>query len=216
MKQRIITGLIFFILIFFFLITDLFVVPIIMFLSIGLYELYKMYMKERKLDNYLLIYLVVFLMGLFSMNFIDMSPKMGTFYLVILLIMCMLNDTFAYFIGRRLGKTKFSKVSPNKTIEGLIGGIFVSILVFILYVLFVDRKFGLTIFAQINLFISSLIIFVTLIFAILGDLMESKLKRTYGIKDSGTIIKGHGGVLDRIDSWVLASIIYLVLLIPYL
>ncbi len=216
MKQRIITGLIFFIFIFFFLFTNLFVIPIIFFLTVGLYELYKMYMIEKKLYNYLLIYLVVFLMGLFSINFIDMSPKMGTFYLIILLVMCMLNDTFAYFIGRKIGKTKFSKISPNKTIEGLVGGLVVSIFVFIIYVLFVDKKFELTIFSQINLFISSLIILVTLIFAILGDLMESKLKRTYGVKDSGTILKGHGGVLDRIDSWVLASIIYLVLLIPYL
>ncbi len=216
MKQRIITGTLFFLFIFFFLITNLFVVPILIFLIIGLYELYKMFMKEKKLYNYLLIYLMVFLIGLFSMNIIDMSPKMGSFYLAILLIMCMLNDTFAYFVGKKIGKTKFSKTSPNKTIEGLLGGIVVSLIVFILYVLLVDKKFNLTIFSDLNIFVSVLIMLVTLIFAILGDLMESKLKRTYEIKDSGTLLKGHGGILDRIDSWVLASIIFVVLLLPYL
>ncbi len=176
MKQRIITGLIFFIFIFVFLITDLFVIPILLFLGIGLFELYKMFLINRRLDNYLLLYLVVFLLGLFSINFIDMSAKMGTYYLAILLIMCMLNDTFAYFVGKKIGKTKFSKISPNKTIEGLIGGITVSVIVFILYVVFIDKPLSLTIFSQINLLISCLIIIITLIFAILGDLMESKLK----------------------------------------
>ncbi len=216
MKQRIITGILFFILIFLFLVLNLFVIPIIFFLFIGLYELYKIYMINKKIENYLLFYLMVFLIGLFSINFIDMSKMLGTSYLAILLISCMVNDSAAYFIGKKIGKNKFSKTSPNKTIEGLVGGILTTVILFIVYVITIDKTFELTIFSQLNMFISTLIIMVTLIFAVIGDLMESKLKRIYKIKDSGNIIKGHGGVLDRIDSWVVASIIYLVLLLPYL
>ncbi|MBL0701552.1 MAG: phosphatidate cytidylyltransferase, partial [Spiroplasma sp.] len=118
----------------------------------------------------------------------------------------MLNDTCAYFVGINFGKTKFSKVSPKKSVEGLFGGVIGSTLATLLIIGFFELFFPG--FINIKVGVSAIIGFCIIIdvFAILGDLLESKLKRTIGIKDSGTIVYGHGGILDRLDSWVLAAI----------
>lgn len=106
------------------------------------------------------------------------------------------NDTAAYFTGRLVGRTKlYEKVSPNKTWEGLIGG--VSIAVAGGWVL--SHYFD-SLSATQWMIISAIIA----IFGNLGDLFESHLKRSYGVKDSGNIIPGHGGVLDRFDGLLLA------------
>jgi len=105
-----------------------------------------------------------------------------------------LNDTGAYFFGKFFGKHKLAPaISPNKTIEGLIGGIITSIIfsIFLYYYLFNVR---------IGIIYWVLIVFALMIFANLGDLVESKLKRVVNIKDSGNILPGHGGMLDRLDS----------------
>ncbi|MBL0314658.1 MAG: phosphatidate cytidylyltransferase [Flavobacteriales bacterium] len=107
------------------------------------------------------------------------------------------NDTGAYFAGKYLGKHKlFPSVSPNKTIEGLIGGILLSMtLSFILSQYF-------TVLVLKDWLVTAVIVAV---FGNLGDLFESHLKRSYGIKDSGNIIPGHGGVLDRFDGLFLTA-----------
>ncbi|AGB40663.1 CDP-diglyceride synthetase [Halobacteroides halobius DSM 5150] len=100
-------------------------------------------------------------------------------------------DTGAYFIGKSLGQNPLApKISPNKTIEGAIGGVVSSILITILFSVYLD--FG---------YLSGIVL-GTLIgtFAQLGDLSESAFKRDAQIKDSGNLIPGHGGLLDRIDS----------------
>jgi phosphatidate cytidylyltransferase len=118
------------------------------------------------------------------------------------------NDTFAYLTGKAFGKTKLiERVSPNKTWEGTIGGILVTILV------------GATIgyFTETFLFwILGAVIIAPC--AIIGDLFESVLKRNLGIKDSGSILPGHGGILDRFDAtlmavpffslWILINMLY--------
>ncbi|MBX7052343.1 MAG: phosphatidate cytidylyltransferase [Flavobacteriales bacterium] len=107
------------------------------------------------------------------------------------------NDTGAYFSGKYLGKHKlFPSVSPNKTIEGLVGGILLSlVLSFILSQYF-------TVLTLRDWLSTSIIVAV---FGNLGDLFESHLKRTFGVKDSGNIIPGHGGVLDRFDGLFLTA-----------
>lgn len=101
------------------------------------------------------------------------------------------NDSGAYLIGKYVGRTKlYEKVSPNKTWEGLFGGIvFAFATAYILSQYFISIPWNQWI--MISLIIS--------IFGNLGDLFESQLKRTMGVKDSGNIIPGHGGVLDRFD-----------------
>lgn len=119
---------------------------------------------------------------------------------VFLLVWCA--DSGAYFVGRKLGKRKLApNVSPNKSIEGLIGGLLTAGVV-ATWVGFELELNGLAIMAFLGL--SGL----TVLASVLGDLFESMLKRRAGIKDSGTILPGHGGVLDRIDSLLSATPVF--------
>jgi phosphatidate cytidylyltransferase len=117
------------------------------------------------------------------------------------------NDVFAYLTGKMLGKHKlFSRISPGKTIEGSLGGLVftvVAMMVFSHYAAWLPISKGIGMAA------------IVVIFGTLGDLCESMLKRQAGVKDSGKLIPGHGGILDRFDS-VMFSVpfifVYLLLL----
>ncbi len=131
----------------------------------------------------------------------------------ITLLIIVSTDVGAYFFGKRFGKTPFSpKISPKKTWEGFWGGTLLCILVSSTFmyvqlalvttelepVLFIQSIFGnITLF---SLFVFSFRFMFYSVFAHLGDLLESGVKRYLGVKDSGTLIPGHGGVLDRVDS----------------
>ena len=111
-----------------------------------------------------------------------------------------INDTMAYIVGSFIGKTPFSKISPKKTWEGTIGGA-------ILCVVAITLLFSKTSLFPNTLMLQNWIIISSLcaIFGTLGDLFESKLKRMAGVKDSGNIMPGHGGFLDRFDSFLFAA-----------
>lgn len=129
------------------------------------------------------------------------NPKI----IISIFILIWTNDTFAYIVGKSIGKRKlFERISPKKTIEGFIGGvIFAVIASYIISKYYIEVKEGAT-------YIWIVIAFIVGIFGTIGDLIESKFKRVAGVKDSGIIMPGHGGILDRFDSVIfVAPIIFL-------
>lgn len=103
------------------------------------------------------------------------------------------NDAFAYFVGSAIGSHKLApRISPSKSVEGLIGGLLGSVLVWVLMAVFVLEDLSIPLAIVFGLVVG--------VAAVLGDLFESRLKRGVGVKDSGNILPGHGGLLDRSDS----------------
>ncbi|WP_088005957.1 phosphatidate cytidylyltransferase [Indiicoccus explosivorum] len=117
----------------------------------------------------------------------------GLEYVVYALLVVWSTDSGAYFTGRKIGKRKlWPEISPNKTIEGFIGGIAWAVAVALLLHAIVDLDKPVLIIIGVTI--------AAAVFGQLGDLVESALKRHFGVKDSGTILPGHGGMLDRFDS----------------
>ena len=135
--------------------------------------------------------------------FLSLIPSIGSqdeFNPTILLgvfILIWSNDTFAYLIGKNFGKRKLMEsISPNKTVEGFLGGMIGSLIASII------------VFKFTSLYTLYIWIFLAVIVSILGtigDLIQSKFKRKAGVKDSGTLMPGHGGLYDRLDSIIYAS-----------
>ena len=123
--------------------------------------------------------------------------SLGRWWLLFALVIVWSNDTFAYYGGKNLGRTKLApRISPNKTVEGAVCGIIGGVVAALIFV----RLFKMTGAPQVTIVIAV----VAGISGILGDLAESLIKRRVGVKDSGTLIPGHGGLLDRIDSLLFA------------
>ncbi|NIA03691.1 MAG: phosphatidate cytidylyltransferase [Nitrospirae bacterium] len=122
-----------------------------------------------------------------------------------LLVTVALTDVGAFFTGKAIGRTKFSDTSPNKTIEGVIGGILIATLTGTYAGLFIAP------------FWTALIVtFVTSLSSVFGDLFESYLKREAGVKDSGDLLPGHGGILDRIDGYLFGAPMMIIALRAFL
>ncbi len=141
-----------------------------------------------------IVYIPVSLSLLIFMKGLDQ----GTFWIIWLLIVVFSNDTGAFYGGKFFGKNALSpNISPNKTIEGSIGGIITSSVVGFIFSVIFFKDFPLSFF----LIPASLMLAVA---GQIGDLFESAMKRASNIKDSGSILPGHGGMLDRIDGLLLA------------
>ena len=140
-----------------------------------------------------------------SLNVYMLTNKILLLYLIV--IVCS-NDIFAYLIGKAIGKHKFSKISPNKTIEGCIAGNAMGLICGTLfYIIFINNSINIL-----------FLIFATFILSIsgqLGDLIFSKIKRENDIKDFSKLIPGHGGILDRLDSLLFTSLVYMILIIIF-
>lgn len=130
--------------------------------------------------------------------------QQSAWWLLYVFVLVWCADSGAYFVGRKLGKRKMSPaVSPNKSVEGLYGGLATGVLV-VLGVSFgvLNSWSGMAIVLFLGLSL------ITIVMSVFGDLFESMMKRHAGIKDSGRILPGHGGVLDRIDSQLSAMPIF--------
>jgi phosphatidate cytidylyltransferase len=133
------------------------------------------------------------------------NPKI----IISIFILIWTNDTFAYIVGKSMGKRKlFERVSPKKTIEGFIGGVLFAVVAsYIISRYYFDPK---EYYFKKSVAIWMTIALIVGVFGTIGDLIESKFKRAAGVKDSGAIMPGHGGILDRLDSVIfVAPIIFL-------
>ena len=135
-----------------------------------------------------------------------LSNSAGLYITLTSCFLIVASDIGSYFIGKSFGKRSLSPISPSKTIEGLIGGISCSILLAILFALLLNLW---------NPFLLGILYGISIsLMALVGDLIESMMKRDAKIKDSGTFLPGHGGILDRIDSYIFTpSVIYYIILI---
>ena len=188
---------------FIYIIQDKILINILMFTTIlvDLLLLYYLFSTKRKL------YYTYkkFITGLFYIGggciFLTMIPykdnEFAKFLIMGIFVLIWINDSFAYLVGRTIGRTKlFPRVSPKKTVEGSVGG-----LVFTLIGTYFLARFEPVLNPQQWLILAIVIV----VFGTLGDLVESKLKREAGVKDSGAILPGHGGLLDRLDSLIFAA-----------
>lgn len=132
---------------------------------------------------------------------ITMYQEYGVGSLFWLLVVVAMTDVGAYAFGKAMGKTQFCETSPKKTLEGVFGGVAIATMT--------GMFAGLAVTGLMSAFLVSLLVSVSSIF---GDLYESSLKRAADVKDSGNLLPGHGGVLDRIDGYLFGGIIMLVLL----
>lgn len=168
-----------------------------------LVELFSEKFKERNAFNAISIQIEYVV---FSFFFLMLLPFINNVYypnvIIYIILIIWTNDSFAFLVGKNFGKNKLlERVSPKKTIEGFIGGLVFSILIGGV-IGFYSKEFSIANWIIIAIIIS--------IFGTLGDLVESKFKRQANVKDSGTIMPGHGGILDRLDSlFFLAPFVYL-------
>jgi len=160
--------------------------------------------KEFKVFIEVLFYIGIPVLLASNMFLVGVDSKSIVIFILILLIWA--NDTFAYLTGSLFGKNKLMpSVSPGKTIEGFIGGGVLTIITAVLLFYY---------FKTFSVYFYMLLAILVWIIGTIGDLIESKIKRSYGIKDSGTIMPGHGGFLDRFDSFLF--VLPFVVLLAYL
>ncbi len=175
----------------------------------------ELYFRKSNLQNVAISFFgLIYIPMCLSLMFQLRNFMVNTFFInwafsipLLLIATIWINDTMAYIVGSFIGKRPLSSVSPNKTWEGTIAGIVIS-------VLFVSKVLGIWIPIQEKYIF--LISIVAAISGTFGDLFESKIKRLAGVKDSGTMMPGHGGFLDRFDSILFAvPFVWLVLQILF-
>ena len=154
-------------------------------------------------------------LGIFYITFFMMflalirGLEFGRTYIGYTLVVAWATDIFAYAIGKRFGKHKFSKVSPKKSIEGCVSGALGAVLCSIIYILVMKNFVNIDI-SYVHICVMSLILSVI---SQIGDFVASSIKRFVDVKDYSNLLPGHGGMLDRIDSLIfIAPFVYMFLI----
>lgn len=165
---------------------------------------------EMKFDLFAKVTMSVLypVLGFASLAFVR---DVGLVYLGLLFVITISTDVFAYFVGVSIGRHKLApKISPKKSIEGSLGGLFFAAIFSVVYVLLLGL--GET-SVSLELWMVAVVAVLVSVMAQVGDLVASKMKRTYDVKDFSNIFPGHGGVMDRFDSSVFAAMLFVVIVL---
>ena len=165
-----------------------------------LFEIY-IYFKQYKF--FPIIYILISFSFLITIKFDDKIIIYFNLYILTVIVF----DIFSYLVGKFFGKNKLIKISPNKTIEGFIGGVVFSLFSALLFIYNTQIIFTLNLIFYIILFILS---------SFIGDIIESFFKRKNDLKNSSKLIPGHGGIFDRFDSFLFSIIFYSIFINFYL
>ena len=155
----------------------------------------EIYLNFKKLKIYYYLYIGVSLYFFINLQFLNLNFILFNLMILIVIIF----DIFSYILGKLFGKNKIFKISPNKTYEGLIGGIIVSNIFAYIYTIYYSINFNYLTLFFINILILS---------SFVGDTLESFFKRKNNLKNSSNFIPGHGGFLDRFDSLIFSIIVF--------
>ena len=158
----------------------------------------KIFQNNKLLFLIMISILLVYMMFFSSLIWIYLIPfnKEKIISLIFILLICSLTDIGGYLVGKTIGGKKLNKISPNKTYSGVVGSFALPLIICYFFYIYLNLQF------TYNLNVLIIIISVSLI-SQLGDLLISYLKRKAKVKDSGNILPGHGGILDRIDGILL-------------
>ena len=159
--------------------------------AIFIYEININFINNK---NKFYLYIYVLISFIFLQLYLFYYFKIIDFLIIILTISIF--DTSSYFLGTLIGRKKILSISPNKTYEGLLSGIIFTIIFMIIFNYY---------FLDFNIFSFFLVILSIILLSFLGDIIESYFKRLSNIKNSGNFIPGHGGFLDRFDSFILVT-----------
>ena len=209
---RLITGILYILLVAGSIIysSESFLVVFILLTLLAAYESHELWKKiQIKNSNQSLVYRLPQYYVFQSMTVLAIIPfSFDEFYnpfpILLIFILIWISDTMSYFFGSYFGKTKMKiKASPNKTWEGFIGGLLCSIIFSVISFNYIQEIYPFWKTIILGLFVP--------VFGLFGDIYQSKIKRNAGVKDSGTILPGHGGIFDRLDSAMGVSYIALII-----
>ena len=210
---RLISGILYIVIIFASIVISMetFITVFLIFTLISTYEANLLYQKIKskgyKYSHPIIppIYVSVSMIALINIPFTG-NDIYNPYLILFIFILIWISDTMSYFFGSLFGRTSLKiEASPNKTWEGFIGGLFCSILFSYVSFNFIQEIFPL--------WKTIVLGFIVPIFGLFGDIVQSKIKRRAGVKDSGNIIPGHGGLFDRLDSAIGNSFIVLIITI---